>query len=441
MRAAAAAGVAVLRSRVPARPRFPLPLLHRRPPSRVLFFPLPRARHRRPIPSPRTSASSPSRCSRSRTPWPPAPPSATARAARRWPNARCCAAAACSTLAIPAAHGGQQAAWPLIFRILRRLAQADSSLAHLFGFQHLQVASVLLFGSEAQQARFLGEAVEKRWFWGNAVNARDTRLQAVRTDDGIEIDGVKGFCSGAPDSDVLNVSVVLGPEPTDRLFAVVPTSRAGITVLGDWDNMGQRQTDSGNVEFRRVRIAHDEILGPPGVASSPRATLRNLIGQIVLTEIYLGNAFGALRAAIEHLRAHTQPWPMAGVERAEDDRLLQLRAGEMWSALQAATALSNQANERFQQAWEQGFALTADSRGALAIDVAAARTQAARTALHVTSQIFELVGARGTASKHNLDRYWRNVRVHTLHDPLDYRHQGIGAWLLAGDVPNPYGYG
>ncbi|MFT2603605.1 hypothetical protein ACMWQW_27375 [Escherichia coli] len=55
--------------------------------------------------------------------------------------------------------------------------------------------------------------------------------------------------------------------------------------------------------------------------------------------------------------------------------------------------------------------------------------------------MFELVGARGTASKHNLDRYWRNVRVHTLHDPLDYRHQGIGAWLLAGDVPNPYGYG
>ena len=53
----------------------------------------------------------------------------------------------------------------------------------------------------------------------------------------------------------------------------------------------------------------------------------------------------------------------------------------------------------------------------------------------------ELVGARATASRHGFDRYWRNVRVHTLHDPLDYRHQSIGAWLLAGDVPNPYGYG
>ncbi len=72
------------------------------------------------------------------------------------------------TLAIPSAFGGQQAAWPLIFRILRRFAQADSSLAHLFGFQHLQVASILLFGSQAQQARYLGQAVEHRWFWGNA---------------------------------------------------------------------------------------------------------------------------------------------------------------------------------------------------------------------------------------------------------------------------------
>ncbi|MGJ7567216.1 acyl-CoA dehydrogenase family protein [Variovorax sp. GB1R11] len=345
------------------------------------------------------------------------------------------------TLAIPSAHGGQQAAWPLIFRILRRLAQADSSLAHLFGFQHLQVASVLLFGSEAQQARYLGQAVEHRWFWGNAVNARDTRLNAVRTPDGLDIDGVKAFCSGATDSDVLNVSVVLGPEPTDRVFAVVPTSRAGIRVNDDWDNMGQRQTDSGSVSFDHVRIAHDEVLGPPGVASSARATLRNLIGQVVLTEIYLGNALGALRAAIDHLRTQTQPWPQAGVERSQDDRMLQLRAGEMWSGLQAATALSNHTSARFQQAWERGAELTAEERAALAIDVASARTQAARTALHVTSQIFELIGARATASRHGFDRYWRNVRVHTLHDPLDYRHQSIGAWLLAGDVPNPYGYG
>ncbi|WP_394791575.1 acyl-CoA dehydrogenase family protein, partial [Rhodoferax sp.] len=206
------------------------------------------------------------------------------------------------TLAVPQALGGQGATWPLIMRIVRRLAQADSSLAHLFGFQQLQVASVLLFGSPAQQDRWLGATVGQNWFWGNAVNARDTRLQVTRTEGGWLLDGIKAFCSGAQDSDVLNVSVATGPEPTDRLYLVLPTAREGIQVNADWDNMGQRQTDSGSVSFHQVFAADDEVLGPPGAASSPRATLRNILGQMILTEIYLGNAQGALTDALDYAR-------------------------------------------------------------------------------------------------------------------------------------------
>lgn len=345
------------------------------------------------------------------------------------------------TLAVPAAHGGHGAAWPLIFRILRRLAQADSSLGHLFAFQHHQVASVVLFGSPAQQARYLSATVKEGWFWGNAVNARDARLQATRIDGGWVLDGVKTFCSGARDSDVLNVSVAVGDAPTDRIFMVIPTSREGITVNDDWDNMGQRQTDSGSVAFSQVQVADDEVLGPPGAASSPRATLRNMIGQIILTEIYLGNAQGALAEALDYTRTQVQPWVMAGVSRAVDDPLLQLRAGEMWASLRAAVHLSEEANAAFQKAWARGLELTEHERGDTAMRVAAARTVAARTALQVTSQVFELMGARATAARHGFDRYWRNVRVHTLHDPIDYRSQEIGRWLLTGELPNALGYG
>ncbi len=345
------------------------------------------------------------------------------------------------TLAIPREWGGQQRGWPEILRLVRQLAQVDSSLAHLFGFQHLQVATLLLFGARAQQEKYLRAAVAGKWFWGNAVNARDTRLSVQPTDGGYLLDGLKGFCSGAQDSDVLNVSFSLGPLPTDGRFAVIPTDRAGITLHDDWDNMGQRQTDSGTVEFKQVLIRHDDILGPPGVASRPRATLRNLIGQLVLTEIYLGNALGALQSAVDHAREQVQPWPMAGVQHAVDDPLLQLQAGEQWIALQAATALADRALDHFQQAWDAGEALTEAQRGDLAITVAAARVQAGRTALQVTSQIFELIGARATARKHGFDRYWRNVRVHTLHDPLEYRKKAVGQWVLTGQLPNPYGYG
>ena len=345
------------------------------------------------------------------------------------------------TLAVPAAFGGQGAPWPLIMRMVRRLAQADSSLAHLFGFQHLQVASVLLFGSPAQQDRWLGATVAQRWFWGNAVNARDTRLQVTRTDGGWLLDGIKAFCSGAQDSDVLNVSVATGPKPTDRLYLVLPTHRAGIQVNADWDNMGQRQTDSGSVAFHQVFAADHEVLGPPGAASSPRATLRNILGQMVLTEIYLGNAQGALVEAIAYARTQTQPWVMAGVDRTVDDPLLQLRTGEMWATLRAVLALAEEANAAFQQAWDLGLDLNDAQRGEVGMLVAAARTMAARAALQITSQIFELMGARATAARYGFDRYWRNVRVHTLHDPVDYRSKEMGRWLFTAEPPNPYGYG
>ncbi len=43
------------------------------------------------------------------------------------------------------------------------------------------------------------------------------------------------------------------------VIAVVPASRKGIVIAGDWDNMGQRQTDSGTVQFQRVNVSPREI--------------------------------------------------------------------------------------------------------------------------------------------------------------------------------------
>jgi len=346
-----------------------------------------------------------------------------------------------TALAVPRAFGGQQAGWPLILRIVRCIAQSDSSLGHIYAFQHLQVATVLLFGNPAQQQRYLGGTVAHRWLWGNAVNARDTRLEVRPEGDGYVLDGVKSFCSGTRGSDMMTVSVALGSAPTERLFAAIPTTRPGVTALDDWDAIGQRQTDSGTVRFEQVAIHADEILCDPGPASSPRATLRNMLGQMMLTENYLGNALGALRVAAEYTREHVKAWAMSGMKEAVEDPYLLLRSGELWMQLRAAVALSELANRHFEEAWQQGLALTAEQRGALSVDVATARSMAARVALHVTSQIFDMVGARATASHNGLDRFWRNVRTHTLHDPIDYRLKEVGRWFLTGVPPNPYSYG
>ena len=63
------------------------------------------------------------------------------------------------TLSIPSDYGGQGFAWPDIYPVIRRLTEADSSLGHLYAFQHLQIASLLLFANEEQKADLLTKTV------------------------------------------------------------------------------------------------------------------------------------------------------------------------------------------------------------------------------------------------------------------------------------------
>ena len=44
-------------------------------------------------------------------------------------------------------------------------------------------------------------------------------------------------------------------------------------------------------------------------------------------------------------------------------------------------------------------------------------------------------GTRAAASGNNLDRHWRNGRVHTLHDPVRWKYQLLGNWVLNGIPP------
>ena len=342
------------------------------------------------------------------------------------------------TLAVPSQLGGQGVAWPEIYRIVRYLAAADSSLAHLFAFQHLQVATILLFGSPEQQRHWLTRTVRERWFWGNATNGRDTGLSLSTREEHFELNGSKGFCSGALGADALVVSAPRGKNPEDRVFIVLPSQREGLAINSDWDGFGQRQTDSGTVQFEQVFVDAGEILGPTG--ASPRTTLRACLSQLILTQLYLGNAQGALDAARRYTLEHSRAWPASGVAQASDDPFIQQRYGELWLRYTSAVPMAEHAAARLQSAWEKP-ALTAAERADVALAISEAKVVAVRAALDITSQIFEAMGARATSARYGFDRFWRNVRVHSLHDPIDYKVRDLGRWLLTGNGPQPSLYG
>lgn len=340
-------------------------------------------------------------------------------------------------LAIPTRYGGLGERWPLIYRMIRRLSEADSSLGHLFGFQHLQIASLLLFANAEQQQYYLGRSAAQNWFWGNATNILGPQVSLTDIGGHYVLDGLKTFCSGSVDADALNVSAPDPHNPGGRVIIVLPANRPGIAVLDDWDAFGQRQSDSGSVRFTQVHVDYNEVLGPPGASGTPRATLRPCVSQLILTEIYLGNAQGALRSAWHYTRTVARAWVHSGVAQATDDPFIQQRYGALWLQFKAAVGLAEAAAQTLQKIWDLGDAVTAADRGEAALAIAEARVFAARTALEITSQIFETMGARATASRYGFDRYWRNVRTHTLHDPLDYKLRDLGRWVLSGEPPVP----
>ena len=179
------------------------------------------------------------------------------------------------TLSVPAACGGQGAPWRVVLEVVRILARADAALAHLFGFHHLQLAGLTLYGSEEQRERLLALSVSEHIFWGNALNPLDRRVQA-RPDaerGGFVLDGIKSFSSGSVGADWLTVSA-WDAASNSALIGVLPTDAPGVRVEADWDAFGQRQTDSGNVHFTTVFLPLDLVLQQPGTTPTPQATLR-----------------------------------------------------------------------------------------------------------------------------------------------------------------------
>ena len=343
------------------------------------------------------------------------------------------------TLSIPRAYGGQGAGWPLVFQVVRILAEADSALAHVFAFHHLQLAGIELYGSAQQQRHLYTATVEQHLFWGNALNPLDKRTSAEATADGFVLDGIKSFSSGSVGSDWLTVSAWHAAS-NSALIGALPTSQPGVDVQADWDAFGQRQTDSGNVRFTQVALPAHLVLQAPGLAATPQATLRSQVAQLILANLYLGIGLGAFAAARDYTRDEARPWSASGVARAGDDPFIQHRYGELWLLLRPAVVLADLAANELEQVCRQGAAITAAQRGAVAVAVAEAKCLAHRAGVEISSQMFELTGARSTSARYGFDRYWRNVRVHTLHDPIDYKYRDLGRYALDGTVPEPTPY-
>lgn len=343
------------------------------------------------------------------------------------------------TLLNPAQFGGGEARFSDAFRVVRRLASADMSIAQILSYHYLLSHSAFWRATEEQRSRLERQSVDQKWFWGGASNPRDALTVLTPEGDGFRLNGRKTFASNASLADRITLRAAYGEA---IVLIALPGTNDGIVHGNDWDAFGQRLTESGSIEFRNVKVEQEHILGPfppqPNAALPARTTLVVPIHQLFFVNFYLGTAEGALAEAGNYVRAQAKPWQTSGVAQASDDPYILELYGALYSDVRASIALAEAAAVEIEAAIERGAELDSEQRTAAAAAVYAAKIHSTKVALEVTSRIFDLMGARSTSARYGFDRFWRNVRTHTLHDPAAYKAREVGNFALNGRItPDP----
>ncbi len=353
-------------------------------------------------------------------------------------------------ITVPRSHGGAQVSYATLAEVFVILNAADSSLGQI-PQNHFGVLGVLHeLGTPAQKARFYAEVLAGRRL-GNAGPERKAdgaattlqgRTRLLSTPGGLVLTGKRFYSTGALFAHRIPVRAI---DDAGRSVQVwVPREAPGLAVVDDWDAFGQRTTASGTVVFDDVPVDEADVL--PLWQLADRPGLYGPTSQLLQASIDQGIAEAAVADAQRFVLERARPWVDSGVQHAHDDPYLIADVGRLQIDLHAAREVLREAGELLDAlagraaAAANGAVLCAEDSARASVAVAEAKVLTTRIALEASEKLFELAGSSATRAAHNLDRHWRNARVHTLHDPVRWKLHLIGNHLLNGVLPQRHSW-
>ena len=338
------------------------------------------------------------------------------------------------SISIPREFGGPQVSYVTLAEVFAIISAADPALGQI---PQNQVGILNLIQSTATHAQKeqLFSSVLQGWRIGNAGPERGSKntldLKACITTDGDEfvINGQKFYSTGALFAHWIAVKAL--NEDGKQVIAFVRRGTPGLRVVDDWSGFGQRTTASGTVLLNDVRVDADLVVDNWRINESPN--IQGAVSQLIQAAIDLGIAREAIADTLSFVRERSRPWIDAKVERNSDDPYVITDIGKLSIELHAAHALLRKAGRVLDEVSAKPIDAQAAARASIA--VAEAKVLSTELSLLASEKLFELAGSRASLAEFNLDRHWRNARVHTLHDPVRWKYHAIGAYRLNGTLP------
>lgn len=335
-------------------------------------------------------------------------------------------------ITVPKEYGGAEVSSYTVAQVIALMSGVDGSIGqipqnHFYGLEILRNN-----GTEQQKHKLYAEVLKGARF-GNALAEFKTKTAAQRqtairkTEQGYVINGEKFYCTGSLFAHRIPTLVV--DENEQQFLAFVPRDSAGLTLIDDWSGFGQRTTGSGTVKFDNVPVLEEDVVRFDTAYSRP--TISGPFAQLLHASIETGTARAAFEETLNRVR-QARPWIDSGVDQARDDPLTKFELGRVVADVRASEVLLKQAAYAVDAAKANP---TETSVAKASLDVAKARAHSTETALKASSKLIELAGSRGSQREDGLDRFWRNARVHTLHDASRWKYYFIANYLLNGVLP------
>ena len=339
-----------------------------------------------------------------------------------------------TNLMVPAEFGGSGGHWETAFTVTRILARVDASVAQILGYHWLNQACVTFYGpDEARQAQWYRRSAENNWMWSDSFNPVSPDLSLVAHGDNYLLNGFKRFATGAAIADIIIAGGVAegGAYDGQLIVFTLDGDREGIEHIDDWDHLGYRSSASGSVKYTNVIVSPEDIIGAD--QEEPFSAVVTPGVQLLFGNVYLGIAEGALAQAKELTLARPNAWFLSSAQTYAQDPITHRVFGDLVAKTSAVEALAEKLNRYFDEVVSLGGHITLEDRSQLEIKVAALKVISTDVALEVASKVYEVTGASSTRSSIGLDLHWRNIRTHSLHDPVEYKRIEVGNYFLNGE--------
>ncbi|WP_051298745.1 acyl-CoA dehydrogenase family protein [Arthrobacter castelli] len=344
---------------------------------------------------------------------------------------------------IPRELGGDGATLPQFFTLLIELAAADSNLPQALRSHFAFVEDRLYSGGSTHSTHGTpstdwlrrigkGQLVGNAWSETGPAKVGEVGTRIEPDEEGWRITGTKYYTTGSLFADWI-LTGARDSEGVD-VNALVDTSAPGVDIRDDWDGFGQRLTASGTTIYDNVPVPAENVL-----FSEDRAPYLTGIFQLIHNATLAGICKAIVTETAAHVRDRTRVYSHGNGERSSADVQIQQVVGELSANAFATSAATLEVARLAQTAFDQRHTATPESQQAAitAVELGSSQTQvvAGELTQRSGSRLFDALGASATKAPAQLDRFWRNARTLSSHNPAIYKARILGDWEVNGNLP------